>query len=283
MPKVVSQRQISANRRNAKASTGPKSMRGKRRSARNALKHGLLAREAVLSDRYAFERRADFDALLADLLAELKPRTVLEQTLVERIAVAYWRLRRAQRYEAGAIQAVLDAPSNETIALHSIRCQLQEAQSNLATARHRLALLDLPPGQDPKTDRERLRFVTRRAYGHQLDASNPTDPDFLAKIRESVENDADHYESEIESLTAQLPAAEQQAAASIRQQARLRSIPDEASILRLIRYENMLDRELHRALIQWFRLRGYEPALAKRAKKTVLTEQTHCKATPKPK
>ena len=38
---MVSDRKLSANRENAKKSSGPKSHRGKRRSARNALSHGL--------------------------------------------------------------------------------------------------------------------------------------------------------------------------------------------------------------------------------------------------
>ncbi len=38
---VVSDRKLTANRKNAKKSSGPKSKPGKRRSARNALSHGL--------------------------------------------------------------------------------------------------------------------------------------------------------------------------------------------------------------------------------------------------
>jgi hypothetical protein len=38
---MVSDRKLAANRKNAKKSSGPKSETGKRRSARNALSHGL--------------------------------------------------------------------------------------------------------------------------------------------------------------------------------------------------------------------------------------------------
>ena len=49
--------QIKANGKNAKKSTGPRSEEGKARSAKNALKHGLLARDTVLPG----EDPADFD------------------------------------------------------------------------------------------------------------------------------------------------------------------------------------------------------------------------------
>ncbi len=40
-PKVISERKLAANRRNARASTGPKTQRGKRLARLNALKHGV--------------------------------------------------------------------------------------------------------------------------------------------------------------------------------------------------------------------------------------------------
>ena len=44
---MTSQKQIEANRRNARKSTGPKSAVGKTRAAHNALKHGLRAEQIV--------------------------------------------------------------------------------------------------------------------------------------------------------------------------------------------------------------------------------------------
>ena len=48
MKKVVSNEQRLANRQNARQSTGPKTPDGKARTSRNALKHGLLARDVVI-------------------------------------------------------------------------------------------------------------------------------------------------------------------------------------------------------------------------------------------
>jgi hypothetical protein len=69
----------------------------------NALKHGLLAKSVILPIRSRSEKRSHFDALLAQLIDELKPVGILEDMLVEKIAVSYWRLRRALRAEAGEI------------------------------------------------------------------------------------------------------------------------------------------------------------------------------------
>ena len=43
---MASDRQIAANRKNAKKSTGPSSEAGKRRSAKNAFRHGLASSDS---------------------------------------------------------------------------------------------------------------------------------------------------------------------------------------------------------------------------------------------
>ncbi len=102
----TSPKQLEANRRNAQRSTGPRTPAGKARVKFNALRHGLLAKSVILPIRPPeadSEKRSHFDALLAQLIDELKPVGILEDMLVEKIAVSYWRLRRALRAEAGEI------------------------------------------------------------------------------------------------------------------------------------------------------------------------------------
>ncbi len=98
----TSPRKIEANRQNACKSTGPRSPRGKARSSRNAVKHGLLAGRIVLAD-HPDEDPREFAALLDGLLGDYQPRGMIEKMMVERLAVSFWRLRRAYRFEAEAI------------------------------------------------------------------------------------------------------------------------------------------------------------------------------------
>jgi len=92
---MVSIAKFEANRRNALKSTGPKTAKGKRVVARNAVKHGLLSREVLLPD----ENRSTFRSFAVSLCEELQPEGALEIMLVDRIIAAAWRLRRIQIIE----------------------------------------------------------------------------------------------------------------------------------------------------------------------------------------
>jgi hypothetical protein len=47
---MASEKQVLANQQNALKSTGPKTDEGKAIAARNSLKHGLLAKEVVITE-----------------------------------------------------------------------------------------------------------------------------------------------------------------------------------------------------------------------------------------
>ncbi len=95
-------------------STGPRTEEGKSRSATNALKHGLLARDAVLPS----EDPADFDSQLSALEADIQPANSLESELVRQIADSQWRMRRLTRLETGFLAASLAAKRRLMERLH---------------------------------------------------------------------------------------------------------------------------------------------------------------------
>ncbi|MEE8436202.1 MAG: hypothetical protein V3S64_15560 [bacterium] len=93
---MTSKKQIEANRRNAKKSTGPKTEEGKARSSMNALKHGLTSQRVWLNE----EEKKDFHEFRLGLLDELEPWGSLETQFVCRIAAQMWRLARVPGIEA---------------------------------------------------------------------------------------------------------------------------------------------------------------------------------------
>jgi hypothetical protein len=104
----ISERRIQANRRNALNSSGPKTERGKRTVARNAIKHGLLAREVVITAGDGKESMKDFDNLVKQLCECLEPVGIVEESLVQTIATCWWRKARVIRAENGEIRKRLD-------------------------------------------------------------------------------------------------------------------------------------------------------------------------------
>lgn len=105
---AVSEKKLRANRENAKKSTGPKTREGKAVVRLNAMKHGILASEAVIKAGEGVEDAQAFAAILQGLKEDFEPQSTLEELLLEKAAVIMWRWRRVLRYELGAIRARAD-------------------------------------------------------------------------------------------------------------------------------------------------------------------------------
>lgn len=90
-----------ASRINGSQSSGPSSDEGKERSSRNALKQGLFSKRRFIGD----ENPAEFDALVESIAATHHPTTPIEWILIDRMAMARWRLGRLERAEAAQIQS----------------------------------------------------------------------------------------------------------------------------------------------------------------------------------
>jgi hypothetical protein len=70
---AVSQKQLEANRRNARLSTGPKTAGGKAIACRNAITHGLATADIVINSPHLKENPQEYDHLLKSLFEELQP------------------------------------------------------------------------------------------------------------------------------------------------------------------------------------------------------------------
>jgi hypothetical protein len=130
---MTSFRQIEANRRNALRSAGPKTDEGKRRSRRNALRHGLTA-ETVID---GLEESEDYRAFEASVIADYDARTAVERELVLRLASLLWRLRR----------------------IISIETDLLKIQSDIVRQR-RAGFAERPPNQKPNPVRARYHHLS---------------------------------------------------------------------------------------------------------------------------
>jgi hypothetical protein len=113
---MATEKQILANQQNAQHSTGPRTEAGKRRSRRNAVRHGLTA-ETVID---TLENAADYKAFERAIKSDYSPQTAIEGQLVSRLTSLLWRLRRAVIVESGLlnmqaerIQSPCSHPTNE--------------------------------------------------------------------------------------------------------------------------------------------------------------------------
>ena len=106
MERSVSKKQLEANRRNAQLSTGPRTAEGKQRIKYNALTHGLLSKSVLVTAGDFPDDAADYGFLLEELRFGLEPVGALEEMLVEKIAIAYWRIGRVARAEADRIHSI---------------------------------------------------------------------------------------------------------------------------------------------------------------------------------
>ena len=94
---MASERQIAANRRNARKSTGPRSTAGKKRAGRNAYRHGL---SVSMSSNAAFAK--ELDRLVREIAGDTKNAIVLERARA--VAEAELDLARVRRAKVALIE-----------------------------------------------------------------------------------------------------------------------------------------------------------------------------------
>jgi hypothetical protein len=125
---MSSERRIRASQENGAKSRGPKTPEGKRRSSRNNLRHGLLARTVLLSN----ECPKAFAKLLSALEKDFQPWDTFSQSLVETMALARWRYIRVCSMEAAVLQDQLAKQQSADVQNPDRPSQTPSTQAGLA-------------------------------------------------------------------------------------------------------------------------------------------------------
>ena len=289
---MVSDRRLAANRSNALRSTGPKTPQGKAAVRHNALKHALLAKEVVITTGDGREDPDEFSRLHAALTEDLQPVGLLEDMLVEKIAVSYWRLRRLLRVETAEIRRRYGLPAPDppappsldpnlfAVAPPSPRGASSLLQHTSAGLRHLLCLL-----AHARSEAHALGCLSARVRDRVL-AAFGTDPDTLGgtcllynSIITDRENLAERLAQSHPNAPLVLPPPEkcsQAILAALDQESRrltslqkalaqresaehdLRrpclAVPPPDAADALLRYETALDRQLYKAMAELERL-----------------------------
>jgi len=145
---MASEKQIQANRLNARKSTGPRTEVGKARSRLNSGKHGLTARLIVIGD----EDPSEFEALRDGLVALYDPQGTTEHELVDYLAGIYWRLRRFPLFEAAIFAARQHQVDTEFEEDEARRRELEDGDENSPEKNHL---------EERRSDHERLVRIGR--------------------------------------------------------------------------------------------------------------------------
>jgi hypothetical protein len=104
MLRELTEKQIVASRANGAKSRGPVTQDGKRNAARKNLRHAMLAKCIVLVG----ESATRFRTLLDSFHDELKPESAIEDILVHKLTVAYWRQMRTWDQQKASIAHEVD-------------------------------------------------------------------------------------------------------------------------------------------------------------------------------
>jgi hypothetical protein len=271
----VSERRAEANRRNCLKSTGPKSPEGRAVSRMNALKHGLASKEVLVRGTVGRENGRELAAWHERFHSQLKPVGPIEELLVDQIVTLRWRLRRVLTAEAGEIalgtdqgqwdreckgsQAAMDSWDS---ARNQMRVMGQSTAGNMLLEEHCELVLAVVE-ETGEIKQEVLKEVAwhGKPYGltRKLEALRAGCPPAGA----TAEARAAYKTKVLNYLRGQAGTARRKGEQCEKREKReeearqaVASLPGEAAVDKIVRYESALERQLGRALDRLERLQS---------------------------
>ena len=266
---MTTEARINANRKNAQHSTGPRTSEGKAIVARNAVKHGIFGQDIVaVGDE---REEAAFARTLAGLKDALKPEGQMEHSLVEKIAVDTWRLRRTIAHESAVVrhemqhfeQTIVRSRQQESGKINEYRDELvpleflkysdEVTEADIAA---QTALIAHLSAADCRLEAEdRALEYTYRSKVEPCGNEDPLPADWREKAMAHMAQLNASYRGRLRSEVVQ---REQQVLEEMREVQAVRAavktcgplkyIPPEKDLAKIVKYETMLERNIKRKM-----------------------------------
>jgi hypothetical protein len=278
----ASEKQVVANRTNAKKSTGPKTPTGKALVALNGLAHGIYSVSPVIKE---LESKRSWTAFRLAMLDSLAPVGAVEAILAERITLTAWRLRRVARYESDQIRLKQDGAMehvgrelgyklNPDFAAVDVQDILDEALWREDRWRKVSALLtasdEVLVSEEDAEDllwfvHEQLRQIDRfAAYWQALPAPEAWTTGLIRQLIRGLSGQEGKPFEELLRTLADRAAEEwvksyqtaKDAQTQVNQYRREHLLPDTKTLEKIQRYESHLSRQFHRDLHEFQRLQA---------------------------
>lgn len=272
---TVSERRAEANRRNCLKSTGPRTPEGRAVSRMNALKHGLASKEVLVRGSVGRESGRELAAWHERFHSQLQPVGPIEELLVDQIVTLRWRLRRVLTAEAGEIalgtdqgqwnrknnglRATMDSWS---VARNPMAEMRQSSWGNEILQEHCELVQEVVEATGEITEAVLSEVVVRgKPYGltRELTALRAGCPPAGA----TAEARATYKTKVLEHLRRTAGMARRKGEECAKREKReeesrqaVASLPGEAAVDKIVRYESALERQLGKALDRLERLQS---------------------------
>ena len=184
---MTTQKQVAANRANARRSTGAKTAAGKAVVSGNAVKHGILSSRILLDG----EDADIFGQLRDEMMLALRPVGILEISLAEKIAAALWKQRRLTAAETASLE--LSRSAKLAVNRRAIKAAMGMDHTAPDVRAHELEPISREDREDQKQCRKIIEeFLALDEYvldSNDLVRLEAEAPAMFAQFKEEAESD----------------------------------------------------------------------------------------------
>lgn len=268
---TVSDKQLAANQQNA-LKGGPKTPEGKAVVSKNAIKHGIFAKDIVVNIGLVQESSEEFEKLLESFFDAFNAKTDAEKKIVETVVFNVWRQRRLMLAETGEIKranAYLgdyeDARQRQVDEINALMKPLRDREDalhdDLNSTTETTKLVEILDSVCAEYD---ANGILPYELGQSLRRQFPDDTSFCVILNFATKEVKDHeraavkvaLQKKLDSLNERLEYLERKQYNQKLHTSEANFVPDAKATERLLKYGASIDKQIRNALLLLRAVRG---------------------------